>query len=300
MHALAADLSYRTLLSPAVLLFGDDPARRAALAEGVQAAGGRVVTQGSIDDAAARIPMQASAAGVIVDVRSDGGAVLDRLLERLHVAGEVSGRMAAIVIIPVALIDVVTARLAGSGTEILVDPGNAEIGAAVAQLVAPPSPWVAEGAEASNRRLAELSEEVGRIARTLAQLSGDDTPRTVMPSPARAEDGPMLRAFIRLRRMRGQHFLPALFADPAWDILLDLAAARIEGRVVAVSSLCIAAAVPATTALRWITHMTEQALLVRKPDPADGRRVFIALSDEAAAGIDGYLAAARKVVAPVG
>jgi hypothetical protein len=44
--------------------------------------------------------------------------------------------------------------------------------------------------------------------------------------------------------MREQFFGPDLFADPAWDILLDLYAARLEQQRVAVSSLCIAAAVP--------------------------------------------------------
>jgi hypothetical protein len=86
----------------------------------------------------------------------------------------------------------------------------------------------------------------------LAVLSGDEAVRSApKPIVASATDGPLFRAFLRLR---SQHFVPALFADPAWDILLDLAAARIDGRMVAVSSLCIAAAVPATTALRWITR----------------------------------------------
>ncbi len=113
-------------------------------------------------------------------------------------------------------------------------------------------------------------------------------------------DGQLVRAFLRLRRLRAQYFLPAPFADPAWDILLDLAAARIERRRVAVSSLCIAAAVPATTALRWISQMTEQHLLVRHPDPRDGRLVFIGLSEPAALAMENYLATARRIVAPVG
>jgi hypothetical protein len=113
-------------------------------------------------------------------------------------------------------------------------------------------------------------------------------------------DGQLVRALLRLCRLRAQHFLPALFADPAWDILLDLAAARIERRRVAVSSLCIAVAVPVTTALRWITQMTDQHLLVRQPDPRDGRRVFIGLSEQAALAMDNYLATARRIVAPVG
>ncbi|WBO22101.1 winged helix DNA-binding protein [Sphingomonas abietis] len=201
-----------------------------------------------------------------------------------------------------ALIDVVTGWLEHGGTRILVDPGDAELAGAVADLVAPPCPWVEDGGASSKRRLAELSEEVGRIARALAALSASDMEQALAEPPHAGAVGnaSLVRALIRLRKLRGQHFMPELFADPAWDILLDLAIARIEGRMVAVSSLCIAAAVPATTALRWIAQMTEQALLVRQPDPRDGRRMFIGLSDQASAGMDGYLAAARGVIAVAG
>ena len=76
-------------------------------------------------------------------------------------------------------------------------------------------------------------------------------------------------------------------------MLLDLMAARIEGRQVAVSSLCIAAAVPPTTALRWIKSMTDSGLFVRQADPHDGRRVFIALSDAAADAMNAWFAAVQ-------
>ena len=90
-------------------------------------------------------------------------------------------------------------------------------------------------------------------------------------------------------------FLPGdLFADPAWDMLLDLIAARLERTRVAVSSLCIAAAVPPTTALRWIKTMTDAGLLVRAADPFDQRRVFIELSDETATAMIDFLTAARR------
>jgi DNA-binding MarR family transcriptional regulator len=71
-------------------------------------------------------------------------------------------------------------------------------------------------------------------------------------------------------------------------------AARLEGRTVAVSSLCIAAAVPPTTALRWIRTMTERGLFVRHSDPRDGRRVFIDLSDEAAQAMERWFAATAE------
>ena len=72
-----------------------------------------------------------------------------------------------------------------------------------------------------------------------------------------------------------------LFEDPAWDMLLDLYAAELEGKRVSVTSLCIAAGVAPTTALRWISKMTEMALLIRHPDLDDRRRAFMTLSPPA-------------------
>lgn len=108
----------------------------------------------------------------------------------------------------------------------------------------------------------------------------------------------MVRAIIKQRRMRDNFFESELFADPAWDILLDLMAARLSGQTVSVSSLCIAAAVPATTALRWITSMTKNGMLERKSDPMDARRVFMDLSDETFAKLEAYLTKTLESRAP--
>ena len=97
-----------------------------------------------------------------------------------------------------------------------------------------------------------------------------------------------VRAHIRDRRARASYFPDALFADPAWDILLDLMAARLEGRTVSVSSLCIASAVPPTTALRWIKTLTDDNFLERSADPVDGRRIFVHLTDRAVAAMEAY------------
>lgn len=160
--------------------------------------------------------------------------------------------------------------------------------------------------------LHRISDELAEFARTLAKLadperqsSVSDKPVTFRPAPAvgfqafpggpgstKQIDAKALREIIRLRRLRDRFFDRELFADPAWDILLDLKAASLEGQRVSVSSLCIAAAVPPTTALRWITAMTESGMLVRAQDPDDARRVFIELSEETSAKIDDYFAAA--------
>src|SRR5207253_3617288 len=125
-------------------------------------------------------------------------------------------------------------------------------------------------------RLQQLSEEVGRIASILASLSEEEA------AAAEADEGGtggdavhagLVRQIIRARRLRDQYLKGDLFADPAWDMLLDLLAAKLEDRRVAVSSLCIATAVPPTTALRWIKILCEQGLILRVADPQDGRRV---------------------------
>ncbi|SMP58072.1 hypothetical protein SAMN06296065_102412 [Novosphingobium panipatense] len=88
-----------------------------------------------------------------------------------------------------------------------------------------------------------------------------------------------------------------LFGEPAWDILLDLFIAAKERRRVSVTSACIGSAVPSTTALRWITILEKQGLLVREADPADARRVYVKLSARGyAAMLEYFSSASRSVV----
>jgi len=138
-----------------------------------------------------------------------------------------------------------------------------------------------------------LSDEVSRIADQLARLASMKEGAMLPPATVDrsvAETARSIREIIRKRQARKQFFPAELFADPAWDIMLDLAAARLEGKQVSVSSLCIAADVPTTTALRWIKGMTDAGMLVRRSDPEDGRRSFIDLSDEAVDAMDRYIA----------
>ncbi|PKQ00179.1 MAG: MarR family transcriptional regulator [Alphaproteobacteria bacterium HGW-Alphaproteobacteria-13] len=182
----------------------------------------------------------------------------------------------------------------------------------------------------ATERIDRLQEEVARISRLLGDLAAqrgglagtpglaarrDDRdgdgrsaevrspvrgyaapPRTFLPVEGAVErqHAKAVRRMLRQRRMREQYFPADLFADPAWDMLLDLYAARLEHHPVSVSSLCIAAAVPATTALRWIKTMTDAGLFVRESDPQDGRRIFIALADGASEAMARYFQALEE------
>lgn len=92
-------------------------------------------------------------------------------------------------------------------------------------------------------------------------------------------------------------FFPGgLFADPAWDMLLDLMYARLNGKRISVSSLCIAARVPATTALRRIGDLVAAGLAIRVRDENDGRRVFIELTEDGFGRMGRYLEQVRVAV----
>lgn len=90
----------------------------------------------------------------------------------------------------------------------------------------------------------------------------------------------LARRISHWRRKRDAMFEPVTFADPEWDILLDLFAESGFGRRVSMSSLCIAASVPTTTAVRSINAMIDQGVLARSRDANDARRVLIELTEE--------------------
>jgi DNA-binding MarR family transcriptional regulator len=250
---------------------------------------------------------------LLIDLRSDPdeyGAALDAITQYLNEHGT-----ELLVWVSTEQVDPVYAALSGSKFHILCDAQDFE---AIPILTGALRQMKMQGlrqddVQTDYRALHRISDELADFARTLARIAEqDDSPPAMVsdrpvsfrpapaaifdalvPSfePAPIMDGPsatLIRNILKLRRKRANHFDSGLFADPAWDILLDLYAADLEGQQVSVSSLCIAASVPPTTALRWISTMTEDGLLQRQHDPADARRVFIQLSDTARESLRGY------------
>jgi DNA-binding transcriptional ArsR family regulator len=279
------------------LLLCDSTAGAERARQAVELAGYRVADLHPVEGAERRLDGQAAVDVVLVAIEEDHGPALDRLLYRIGADGE-ADRYGSVVSVPLNLLDIVHAAVGTiEKVKIVCEGSMNDLAADIAEAALRTAPQLHDVGRGSDR-LQQLSEEVGRIASALAELSEDEA--LAQPRPDKANGGSdidagKVRAIIRARRLRDQFFRSELFADPAWDMLLDLMAARLDGQRVAVSSLCIAAAVPATTALRWIKTLTDHGLFERVADPQDGRRVYIELSDEAAAALENYLRAVQRL-----
>jgi len=281
---------------PLLLAASSDSAMRRAR-QTAESSGLRIGAQLEIAESAARLRQQAAASAIWIEVDSECGPELDSLLDEVDEA--VAGRrFGAVLSLSSGMIDRLGSRLFDGKAQVVIDADPVERAASLATATA-----LARAPERANDvsrdpgadRLRQLSDEVGRIAATLARLSTVSAgPEPDVPLPVQEEvpDVPveLVRSVIRARRLRGRYFSEELFADPAWDMLLDLLQAEIAQLRVPVSSLCIAAAVPATTALRWLKSMTDKGMFVRRADPHDGRRVFVELSRESSAAMRRYFA----------
>ncbi len=314
-----ADFAYapandKGALPLAVSIFADRDGLREVIREDVAAAG---LTLRECGEVAALLEGEPRPLGEVVLLdcpRVDAAtfAALARLDQRAARSGA-----HLVISTTVEALDDVFACCDQSDPQILVDPTRAERVIALGRVLARvPNLRLRELAEDDRLTLLRLTEQVGQIPQRLERLSGaqpavlGDDKMFRFESPAPAYHGPdteggarpgrvqraalpdprLVRRILRQRQLRSKFFDGELFADPAWDMLLDLTAARAEHTRVAVTSLCIASGVPPTTALRWIGQMTAAGLLERVEDEADRRRVFITLSDSAADAMAKYFA----------
>ena len=261
------------------------------------------------------------------ELSGQGLAALTRLDERV-------ARSGARLIVSTSLdaLDAVFGCCAMSDPQILVNPRRADRVIALGRMLADlPKLQVRELSEADRIALLRLTEQVGQIAERLDRLgepcsacgeegqgtgvgehgrsafrlaspvdtfrlAGEDS-RGLRATRPPLPDPRLVRRIIQQRQMRQRFFDGDLFADPAWDMLLDLTASRVEHTRVSVTSLCIASGVPPTTALRWISQLTDVGLLERSEDETDRRRAFIQLTDKAVDAMARYFQDVGKLAA---
>lgn len=305
----------RVQASLGVSIFADRSYLRAELVEDALAAGLRVARS---NEFAALIGDDGRSLGdvVLVDCPVISGGELAALAELDMRAARAGAEL--VVSTSMGSLDDVFGCLDQSGAQVLVSPSRAERAIALGRVMAKAGgkARVRELSEADRLALLRLTEQVSQIAQKLDALSArpggaesvpagespsafdfdkssrededDGSARLVRSIRPALPDPRLVRKIIRQRQLRARFFDADLFADPAWDILLDLTAARAEHVRVSVTSLCIASGVPPTTALRWIGQMTDSGLLLRVDDETDRRRAFITLSDKSADAMARY------------
>lgn len=88
----------------------------------------------------------------------------------------------------------------------------------------------------------------------------------------------LVERIYRSRRDRERLFDDGIFADPAWDLLLDLFVRSERNEQVSISSACHAASVPEATALRYLKALTEKAYIERISHPNDKRSTTLKMT----------------------
>ncbi|MFS0773320.1 winged helix DNA-binding protein [Sphingomonas sp. 1P08PE] len=288
-------------------------ARHAAAIRAAEQGGGHVVA--SLDWAAVTDLSRYAGTIPVLAIEAEGTdpATLEVALPGIAALVATAG-LHAVVTFDEDQIDLVGGALMQHGIELLCRPslGQQVAAIAVAGHLSRGSGLSDRLREEESERQRGMNEEIARLAAIIVDFSdrergsdgggrggvGDRHVSFGFQPPVSAVDAAAVRQALRARRLRDSFFHAGLFEDPAWDMLLDLYAAHLERVQVSVSSLCIAAAVAPTTALRWMGRMTEEGLLQRQPDPTDRRRVFIALAPRGLAGMEGYAAALRRAGLP--
>jgi len=122
------------------------------------------------------------------------------------------------------------------------------------------------------------TDDLNALADGLSEAAKRLREAAAAPPESQANAAGFARRILAARGRLSQFVDSDLFADPARDILLDLFVAGEEGRRISISSCCIAASVPPTTALRWIGMLKKRNLIQESVDPGDGRRKWLSLT----------------------
>lgn len=125
----------------------------------------------------------------------------------------------------------------------------------------------------------DVEELVAAMNVVVAKLRKDANRHGVAQQRPTQDLGDVADRCYRLRRRRDKVF-GGLFADPAYDMLLDLFSASSRGRAISITSLATASMAPPTTGLRYIEMLLQRGLITRVPDSDDRRKSYLRLTPD--------------------
>jgi FixJ family two-component response regulator len=276
-----------------VLIVDDDEAWANQCALSLRTLGYESVTAHNAEDAVALFLVR-EVAIALVDHHIPGGDGITLSCELTRLAETMGRRLHVIIATGHATKDVAIGAIRASATDFLEKPiRQADLRKALQRIKG--LDGTPTGREELLRSMAGLRTELQRLSRLIddPQPNGGEAMSarvTTFAPPVPTSHGrlaelstPALAEYIRellkkesrRRRIGGVD----VFGDPAWEMLLDLMLAKIEGRRVPVSSACIASGAPMSTALRLVGRLVDEGVLCKQPDLTDRRRHFLTINN---------------------
>lgn len=131
-----------------------------------------------------------------------------------------------------------------------------------------------------------LAELAGHLEPLIAAMHGAARPSIATQVDATAT----LKWLIKSRQLARRRLGPATAYAPLFDLMLELALARVIGRRVAWNEMPHIMMMPQATAARRCQRLVAAGAIVRSPDAKDGRRVWVTLSEADFATVMAFIA----------
>lgn len=256
-----------------ILVVDDDPDCLEEFAEIIEALGYPCSKAHQVGTALRLIAEDKSIGIVVTDLqmpRMDGFTLMEEIAARFSV----SRPLVTLVVTGQSSVDSAVRAMRSNAIDFIAKPVS--FGDMSASLRRAAASWQQQYGQFQLAALAQASEQ-GANAPPLriSNPSREWEPGQAEPSPDELVS--FVRSIMRSRQRRAEYLDTALFADPCWDILLELTSAGLMKTPVPTSSACAAAQVPFSTALRHVRHLVANGLIQRWPDRNDKRRTLLAL-----------------------
>lgn len=124
------------------------------------------------------------------------------------------------------------------------------------------------------------------------------SPKPEPTSAATVTAGHVLE-ILQLRRSRSRTLGENLFSDPAWDILLELYAAKLDQRSLTLSELAPAIATPTSTTARWVALLKDRGLIESEMDSTRPIQVSLRLTEEGLSRMERLLGRLASAFEPI-
>ncbi len=97
------------------------------------------------------------------------------------------------------------------------------------------------------------------------------------------------QALLAGRRSRSTLLSGLRFAEPLWDMILEMYVAAAEGKHFKVLKLCAVSGGSVTTALRYLKQLEEEGYMVRQADEYDTRSLIVVMQPSLQKAVDEWL-----------